>query len=91
MFLNYRNKKSTETIIKNDNDGFLEKINGAVSSNKLILGDNFKVLKSLIYNFNLQSSVDLVYIDPPFSTNSHFKIGTDRTSTISSSASDETA
>lgn len=91
MLLNYYNKKSKEEILKNENDISLEKINDIESSNKLILGENLKVLKHLLYNLNLQNSIDLVYIDPPFATNSHFKIGTDRTSTISSSNSDETA
>jgi adenine-specific DNA-methyltransferase len=91
MFLEYPNKKSINEILKNDDECFLEKSNNVQSKNKLIYGDNFKVLKHLIYNLNLKNSIDLVYIDPPFSTNSHFKIGIERTSTISSSQTDETA
>jgi len=35
--------------------------------------------------------IDLVYIDPPFATNGHFKISEDRANTISSSNADEIA
>jgi len=42
-------------------------------------------------NFSLKSKIDLVYIDPPFSTKNNFTIGNDRVSTISNSIDDETA
>lgn len=57
--------------------------------NKLIHGDNLKVLKSLLADY--RGRIDLIYIDPPFATNTHFKIGDDRANTISSSDSDEIA
>lgn len=41
--------------------------------------------------FSLCGKVDLVYIDPPFATNSEFKIGRGRVATVSASAKDETA
>lgn len=59
--------------------------------NKLILGDNLFTLKALLDNFSLKSKIDLVYIDPPFSTKNNFTIGNDRVSTISNSIDDETA
>ena len=40
--------------------------------NKLILGDNLKVLKSLAEDPNVRGKVNLVYIDPPFATKRDF-------------------
>jgi len=40
--------------------------------NKLIYGNNLSVLKAL-YEDGLKESIDLVYIDPPFSINREFK------------------
>ncbi|OIP54288.1 hypothetical protein AUK10_01120 [Candidatus Gracilibacteria bacterium CG2_30_37_12] len=48
----------------------------------LILGDNLSVMKGLLEN-GLKGKVKLVYIDPPFATNTEFRINPDRTSTIS--------
>lgn len=59
-------------------------------TNKLIFGDNVEGLKHLI-NEGLAGRIDLVYIDPPFATNNVFRIGTHRTSTISSSIKDAIA
>ena len=40
--------------------------------NKLILGDNLKVLKSLADDPNVGGKVNLIYIDPPFATKRDF-------------------
>jgi site-specific DNA-methyltransferase (adenine-specific)/adenine-specific DNA-methyltransferase len=40
--------------------------------NKLILGDNLKVLKSLAEDPNVRGKVNLIYIDPPFATKRDF-------------------
>jgi adenine-specific DNA-methyltransferase len=61
------------------------------SFNRLILGDNLTVLKSLMLDPSVKGKVRLIYIDPPFSTGQNFRIGTSRSSTISSSKSDEVA
>jgi len=89
MYLHYQNKKEISELLKLssyrfDSDWSLDK-------NKLIHGDNLKVLQTLLSNCDLKSKVDLVYIDPPFSTNSIFSIGEDRVSTVSSSLSDKIA
>lgn len=53
--------------------------------NKLILGDNIKAMKWLLEN-GYRNKIDLVYIDPPFSTGSKFFVDySGRVSTISSS------
>lgn len=56
--------------------------------NYLIEGDNLKTLKGLLQYFRKQ--IDLIYIDPPFSTNNIFRIGK-RTGTISCNQNDEIA
>lgn len=41
--------------------------------NRLYYGDNAGILTMLMYDFTVKGKVDLVYIDPPFATNSVFK------------------
>jgi adenine-specific DNA-methyltransferase len=62
-----------------------------VSKNILIKGENVTVLQTLRTYFNYGGKVDLIYIDPPFSTNTVFTIGKERVSTISPSNDDEIA
>lgn len=77
MLLNYPNKKS-ESEILNTVKAKLQAVSGKGSKNKLIHGDNLAVLKSLIDDLKLAGKIDLIYIDPPFATNGHFKIGMER-------------
>jgi len=86
MYLEYPNKIPKEYILKNDTTISLDK--KLSPTNNLIHGDNIKVLKKLLYEENLKGKIDLVYIDPPFATNTKFKIGKHRTSTISNSYND---
>jgi len=95
MKLEYKNKKKKKDILalKNDMD-----FRGDVSILKLknltriiFEGDNFKIMKTLIDKYNLAGSLDLVYIDPPFSTNVIFRVSDDRVSTMSSSKGDRIA
>lgn len=59
--------------------------------NKMLFhGDNVDVMKFLLRN-GYAGKIDLVYIDPPFSTNTIFTIGKDRVSTVSRSKNDKTA
>ena len=67
----------------------LESLSGTGASNKLICGDNILALQSLLDEYRGQ--VALIYIDPPFATNGQFRVGKDRTSTVSSSKGDELA
>jgi len=89
MFLNYPNKQPEEDILKND---IKFKFNKQIEKdNILFFGDNFDILKKLLYEENYKGKIDLVYIDPPFATNNKFKIGKNRVSTISFSEDDEIA
>lgn len=90
MYLQYPNKK-TESEILDTEKATLEIQAGQGAVNKLIQGDNLAVLKSLLEDHNLAGKVDLIYIDPPFATNGHFKIGEERANSISSSKDDEIA
>ena len=89
MFLNYHNKKNEDDILSDTNSAALKSISGQGSYNKLIRGDNLPILKTLLDD--CAGKVDLIYIDPPFATNSRFRIGTDRTNTVSSSPDDAVA
>ncbi len=60
-------------------------------NNTLIKGDNLEALEFLLNEKNLKGRVDLIYIDPPFATNSNFTISNGRASTISNSKSGEIA
>jgi adenine-specific DNA-methyltransferase len=90
MILTYPNKKTNSEIL-NTPKAKLEAIAGIGVMNKLIHGDNRAVLKALLDDYNLSGKVDLVYIDPPFATNGHFKISEDRANTISRSNNDQIA
>ena len=47
--------------------------NGKDWVNKLIFGDNLQILKTLMSNQEVKGKVNLIYIDPPFSTRQDFK------------------
>ncbi|MFQ6039461.1 MAG: site-specific DNA-methyltransferase, partial [Candidatus Poribacteria bacterium] len=90
MYLQYKGKKAEVEILKTTNcANLVGEWDG--SPNKLIQGDNLPVLKALLETYNMKGKVDLVYIDPPFSTGNKFTIGDDRVSTISNSYLDDIA
>lgn len=89
MLLAYNNKKTENDILENTQKAFLKTISGKGARNKLIYGDNLSVLKTLLDKH--AGKVELVYIDPPFATNGHFKISDDRANTISSGKDDDIA
>lgn len=89
MFLEYPNKIPENEILKrNINIEFDRRIK---KQNILFFGDNFEILKKLLFEEGYKGKIDLVYIDPPFATNTKFKMGEDRVSTISSSYNDQIA
>ncbi len=90
MLLQYPNKKTEKEILIKTEKLNLVSLFGD-GKNKLIKGNNLKVLSSLLYNHDLKGKVNLIYIDPPFATNNHFTIGDDRVSTISNGRNDKTA
>ncbi len=89
MFLEYPDKMPENEILKND---IKIEFNKRIEKNNILFfGDNFYILKKLLYDEGYKGKIDLVYIDPPFATNTKFKIGKDRVSTVSSSDDDEIA
>jgi adenine-specific DNA-methyltransferase len=92
MILNYEGKKSEREILDNIKPIFLKSVSGdSKSKSKLIKGDNLAVMKYLIDKCNLKGKIDLVYIDPPFSTNNIFRMSKDKANTISRSNGDNIA
>ena len=83
MFIAYDNKKHEKDILEKTPGAKLETVSGKNAKNKLIHADNLSTLKTLLNDYS--GKVDLIYIDPPFATNGHFKISEDRANTISSS------
>lgn len=88
MELVYPNKKSFQEIETSILSIEFDEVLSA-DFNYLIQGENLSVLKALIPYY--ARKIDLIYIDPPFATNNVFKIGEDRTSTISHHQNDEIA
>ncbi len=82
MFLTYPNKKDERDILGNTPKAGIDIFPGHGSRNKLIHGNNLPVLSRLLDEY--RGMVNLIYIDPPFATNGHFKIGAERANTISS-------
>ena len=70
--------------------GALASLCGQGAVNKLIYGDNLAALNGLLEE-GYRGRVSLVYIDPPFATNGEYRVGVDRTGTVSSSAADALA
>jgi adenine-specific DNA-methyltransferase len=89
MELFYPGKKSKKDIINLTPDCNLSGVFS--NSNMLIKGENLNVLQTLLKKYNFKEKIDLIYIDPPFSTNTIFTIGKGRVSTISMSNDDEIA
>ena len=87
MYLLYDEKKTEKEILNISPCKFNNEWDN--KRNKLIFGNNLKVLKALLDTY--KSKVDLIYIDPPFATNNSFTIGETRVSTISNSHSDKIA
>ena len=89
MFISYHNKRREEDILEKTPRMKLRTVCGAEAGNKLIHAENLSTLRSLLDTY--AGKVGLIYIDPPFATNSHFRIGGDRANTVSSSNTDAIA
>ncbi len=89
MIIAYENKQTEKDIISGNSKAKLKVISGTGAKNKLIHANNLSALKTLFDDY--AGKVDLIYIDPPFATNGHFKISDDRANTISSSNGDAIA
>jgi len=92
MKLKYDNKRPVKDVLIHTKPAILNIVSGRPDAkNKIIMGDNLQVMQSLIKQYDMKNQVDLVYIDPPFSTNTIFKHNHNRTATVSSSSEDDIA
>jgi adenine-specific DNA-methyltransferase len=92
MILTYEGKKTKEEILSSIKNCKLKSIKGnSQDKSKLIKGENLEVLKFLLNEGGLRGKVDLIYIDPPFSTNNVFTISKDKANSISRSNGDNLA
>jgi len=71
--ISYVGKISEKNIIGLKNNFEYTSLLNQKQSNKIYFGDNLDVLRNLIYNSNLKGKVKLIYIDPPYGTNSIFQ------------------
>ena len=83
MRIVYDNKRADKEILETTPRVDLKTTSGKGAKNKLIHADNLSTLKTLLEDYS--GKIGLIYIDPPFATNGHFKISDDRASTVSSS------
>lgn len=90
MKLNYDGKRREEDYLKQITPS-MHGVSGAVDISLLLHGDNASIMRALLQHHGLAGRVDLVYIDPPFSTNTVFRIGDERTATISPQLTDRVA
>jgi adenine-specific DNA-methyltransferase len=87
MELFYPGKKTIKEVL--DGTPVCNLYGEILQNNILIKGENLTVLQKLRERYT--NKIDLIYIDPPFSTNTTFTIGKTRVSTISRSNDDNVA
>lgn len=93
MKLEYFGKKPLEQILEFRQAKGIPNLKAtpAKINRTLIKGENSQVMQSLIAHHNFRQKIDLVYIDPPFSSQNVFKIGKNRTATMSAGSEDVVA
>lgn len=92
MILAYENKRTEEEIVDSIKQISLKHIKGDINSQSMLIkGNNIEVMKYLIDNKGLRGMFDLVYIDPPFSTNNLFTTSDEKANSISRSHKDSLA
>ncbi len=80
MRLYFHGKRNQEEILSDVSCS--NELNVNLSTNIIIKGDNFDVMRSLLRTH--KGCIDLIYIDPPFGTNRVFSWRKDRANAISS-------
>lgn len=89
MDLIYENKKTEKDTLAKTERAKFKTVSGKGAKNTLMYADNLRALKTLRDAY--AGKVDLVYIDPPFATNGHFRISENRAHTVSSGNGDSIA
>jgi adenine-specific DNA-methyltransferase len=90
MDLLYKGKKSVQDILTRTKPANIHAGNTPYKdgANLLIKGENLGVMKLLLDEYQLGGKIDLVYIDPPFATNTVFRHNAVRTAHVSHSLTD---
>lgn len=70
--ISYKGKTPKKELITDESKEVYKAIFEKNSDNRLFYGDNLDVLKHLIHTTKLKGKVKLIYIDPPYGTNSVF-------------------
>jgi adenine-specific DNA-methyltransferase len=71
--LAYPGKASREDILRGERAISLVECRPESREGDLYCGDNLPILRSLLFDRGMRGKVDLVYIDPPFSTGTRFE------------------
>lgn len=71
--ITYKGKTPEREFISTPYTEKYELLYGEFKENKLFYGDNLDVLRFLLLSGNLKNKVKLIYIDPPYGTNSVFQ------------------
>ncbi len=71
--ISYKGKMPVREIISTSFSEKYDSLYGEFKENKLFYGDNLDVLRFLLQSGNLKNKVKLIYIDPPYGTNSVFQ------------------
>ncbi len=71
--ISYSGKLLAQDIINSRNEFKYESLFNKGEQNKIFFGDNLDVLKYLIFHATLKEKIKLIYIDPPYGTNSIFQ------------------
>jgi len=73
MELHYPGKLDRDTVLSTPPAEVAQVWQGTSDTNRLYFGDNLSLLAALLQDPAMRGQVRLVYIDPPFATNSVFK------------------
>ena len=71
--ITYKGKMPEREIISTPFREKYDSLYGEFKENKLFYGDNLDVLRFLLQSGNLKNKIKLIYIDPPYGTNSVFQ------------------
>ena len=71
--ISYQGKISEDTILISLPESDYTSVFNTTVNNKLYYGDNLDVLKYLYHQGRFKGKINLIYIDPPYSTNSVFQ------------------
>lgn len=71
--ITYKGKMPESEVLSTPHTEKYKSLYGEFKENKLFYGDNLDVLRFLLQSRNLKNKVKLIYIDPPYGTNSVFQ------------------